>query len=113
MTRVAFEQRPGWPARGAHVLIRAYQVTLSGLMGRGCRHLPTCSDYTDEAIMRFGLWRGGWMGLARICRCHPWGTSGLDFVPPALPARSRWYKPWRYGLWRSTRAFCRPDSRCD
>lgn len=92
------------PAKAAHLLIRTYQLTVSGLMGRGCRYLPTCSDYTDEAIQRFGLWAGGWIGLARICRCHPWGGSGLDCAPAELPAESRWYKPWRYGAWRSTPA---------
>jgi putative membrane protein insertion efficiency factor len=89
-------------ARAAQGLIRGYQVTLSGLVGRHCRHLPTCSEYTDEAIGQFGLWAGGWMGLARICRCNPLGTSGLDFVPAQLPQDSRWYKPWRYGRWRGT-----------
>ena len=84
-------------ARGA---IRLYQLTLSGLIGRQCRHLPTCSDYADEAIARHGLWPGGWMGAARLCRCHPWGTAGLDPVPSAIPSAARWYAPWRYGLWR-------------
>jgi uncharacterized protein len=40
--------------------------------------------------------------LARLLRCQPWGTSGLDFVPEALPEKSRWYMPWRYGRWRGT-----------
>jgi putative component of membrane protein insertase Oxa1/YidC/SpoIIIJ protein YidD len=40
------------------------------------------------------------MALARILRCHPWGTSGLDFVPAELPARAHWFLPWRYGRWR-------------
>lgn len=88
------------PRRGAHWAIRAYQLTLSGLVGRQCRHLPTCSCYADEAIGRFGLWAGGWMALARICRCHPWGTSGLDPIPDALAPAARWYAPWRYGRWR-------------
>lgn len=92
------------PRQAAHVLIRAYQLTLSGLVGRQCRHLPSCSDYTDEAIQRHGLWAGGWMGLARICRCGPGGTSGLDFVCEALPDESAWYKPWRYGRWRGVNA---------
>ncbi len=88
-----------WPRAAARGGIRAYQLTLSGLVGRHCRHLPTCSAYTDEAIARFGLWRGGWLGLSRICRCHPWGTSGFDPVPADLSPAARWYAPWRYGVW--------------
>ena len=88
-----------WPRAAARGGIRAYQLTLSGFVGRQCRHLPTCSAYTDEAIARFGLWRGGWLGLSRICRCHPWGTSGFDPVPAVLDRAARWYTPWRYGTW--------------
>ena len=84
----------------ARVLIRAYRLTLSPLIGYHCRHLPTCSQYADEAIERHGFWAGGWMTLARLLRCHPFGTSGLDFVPGTLPANARWYLPWRYGRWR-------------
>ncbi|HEX8164228.1 MAG TPA: membrane protein insertion efficiency factor YidD [Beijerinckiaceae bacterium] len=94
----------GLPARAAHGLIRAYQLTLSGLVGRHCRHLPSCSDYADEAIARHGLWAGGWMGLARVCRCGPGGTSGLDLVCEEVPAGARWYAPWRYGRWRGVNA---------
>jgi uncharacterized protein len=90
------------PRRMGQGLIRLYRYTLSPLVGFHCRHLPTCSHYGEEAIGRFGLWPGGWMTLARLLRCHPFGTSGLDVVPPALPARSRWYLPWRYGRWRGT-----------
>lgn len=84
--------------------IRAYQLTLSGFVGRSCRHLPTCSQYTSEAIERHGVWPGAWMGLARICRCGPGGTSGLDFVCEELPAAGRWHLPWRYGRWRGVYA---------
>jgi len=92
----------------AHLAIRGYQLTLSGLVGRHCRHLPSCSDYADEAIRRHGLWAGGWMGLARFCRCGPGGTSGLDFVCRAVPPDARWYAPWRYGRWRGTQADVEP-----
>ena len=96
---------PGRLARhGAHYLIRGYQLTLSGLIGRQCRHWPSCSDYADQAIERHGLWPGAWMGFARICRCGPLGTSGIDLVPEALPASSAWYKPWAYGRWRGVKA---------
>ena len=85
-------------------LVRFYQYTLSWLIGARCRHLPTCSEYADQAIERFGLWAGGWITLARLLRCHPFGTSGLDFVPDALPEDSHWYMPWRFGRWRGTNA---------
>jgi putative membrane protein insertion efficiency factor len=83
-------------------LIKIYRYTLSPLIGFHCRHLPTCSEYGDQAIARFGLWAGGWMTLARIMRCHPFGTHGLDFVPKEMPHNTRWYLPWRYGRWRHT-----------
>jgi putative membrane protein insertion efficiency factor len=81
-------------------LVQAYRYTFSALIGRQCRHLPTCSEYADEALKRHGLWAGGWIALARFARCHPWGTSGLDFVPEHLPPEARSYLPWRYGNWR-------------
>lgn len=83
-------------------LVLAYRYTLSPLIGPRCRHLPSCSEYAEEAIDRFGLWAGGWMALARVLRCQPWGTAGLDFVPQVPPADARWYLPWRYGQWRGT-----------
>jgi uncharacterized protein len=92
------------------LLIKAYRLTFSPLVGFHCRHLPTCSEYGDEAIARFGLWAGGWMTLARLLRCHPWGTSGLDYVPPAPPVGARWYLPWRYGRWRGVNAPPHPDA---
>lgn len=85
--------------RAARGLIRVYQLTFSALFGRQCRYLPTCSDYADEAIGRFGVWAGAWMALARIARCHPWGASGFDPVPDAVPGGASWFRPWRYGLW--------------
>ena len=90
--------------KGMHWLIRGYQLTLSGLVGRQCPHWPSCSDYADQAIQRHGLWAGAWVGLARVCRCGPLGTSGIDLVPEALPASSAWYKPWTYGRWRGVNA---------
>jgi putative membrane protein insertion efficiency factor len=97
----ASRRAPRSAARGA---IKVYRTTLSPIIGLNCRHLPTCSDYADQAIERYGLWAGGWMTLARLLRCQPWGTSGLDFVAGALPAKARWYLPWRYARWRGTNA---------
>jgi putative membrane protein insertion efficiency factor len=96
------ESRNGVAVAAARALIAAYRLTLSPLIGYHCRHLPTCSQYADEAIERHGFWAGGWMTLARLLRCHPFGTSGLDFVPRARPESARWHLPWRYGRWRGT-----------
>ena len=81
-------------------LISLYRYTLSMFMGRSCRHLPTCSEYTRDAIWTFGFWPGGWMGLARFVRCRPGGTHGYDPVPEAVPGAARWYVPWTYGRWK-------------
>ena len=62
-------------------IIRSYQLVLSPLMGRQCRFEPTCSCYAIEAIKRHGSVRGGWMGIKRICRCHPFSPGGYDPVP--------------------------------
>lgn len=63
------------------LLIRIYQRSVSPLLGSNCRFYPTCSQYTYEAVERYGAAQGGWMGLRRICRCHPWHPGGFDPVP--------------------------------
>jgi putative membrane protein insertion efficiency factor len=78
-------------------LIMLYRYTLSAVMGRTCRYLPTCSDYAEQAIRRHGPWRGLWLGLSRIARCHPWAASGYDPVPEELPDHG--LKFWKYGRW--------------
>ena len=83
------------PRRAARGLVKLYRFTLSPLVGFHCRHVPTCSQYSDEALERFGLWAGAWMTLARLLRCQPWGTSGLDNVPAELPTGARWFLPCR------------------
>jgi putative membrane protein insertion efficiency factor len=90
------------PRNAGRGLIQLYRYSLSPLIGFHCRHLPTCSEYGDDALRHHGLWAGGWMTLGRLCRCHPYGTSGLDFVPVVPPPRARWFLPWRYARWRST-----------
>jgi putative membrane protein insertion efficiency factor len=69
--------------RFATLLIRIYQWTVSPWLGPRCRFYPSCSSYTLEAITRFGITKGAWLGLARIGRCHPWHPGGFDPVPPA------------------------------
>jgi hypothetical protein len=59
-------------------LINIYKYFISPLLGNNCRFLPTCSDYTRESIIKFGLVYGVWLGLKRIVRCHPWGKGGYD-----------------------------------
>jgi uncharacterized protein len=66
------------------ILIRIYQLTLSSFMGRGCRFLPTCSEYATQAIEKHGAWAGGKLAIRRIARCHPWGGHGFDPVPDHL-----------------------------
>src|SRR5882762_3669486 len=61
--------------------IRLYQASISPLLGAHCRHIPSCSQYTIEAIQEWGVVKGIWLGSKRIARCHPWGTSGFDPVP--------------------------------
>lgn len=61
--------------------IGLYQRTVSPLLGPACRYAPSCSEYTREAIEKYGIARGSWMGLRRISRCHPFHAGGYDPVP--------------------------------
>jgi uncharacterized protein len=71
----------------AALLIRLYQWTVSPLLGPACRFYPSCSQYALQAVLRFGVFRGGWLSLARLSRCHPWHPGGFDPVPPAPAPR--------------------------
>ena len=62
-------------------IIRFYQGALSPLLRPSCRFTPTCSQYGIEAIKKHGAFRGGWLTLKRIARCHHWGGHGHDPVP--------------------------------
>ncbi len=62
-------------------LIRLYKRFLSPMLPSACRFHPTCSMYTYEAIEKYGLLKGGWMGVRRIARCHPFNPGGYDPVP--------------------------------
>lgn len=63
------------------VLFRFYQLCISPLIAPRCRYMPTCSQYAIEAVSRYGVCKGGLLTIKRICRCHPWGGSGIDPVP--------------------------------
>ena len=83
--------------------IHAYRWTLKSILGWPCRHLPTCSEYALDAIDRNGAWRGLWLMLSRLARCHPWGTSGYDPAPD-IQAERHVLAPWRYGRWTAAQA---------
>jgi putative membrane protein insertion efficiency factor len=63
------------------VLIKIYQYLISPLLGASCRFTPTCSQYGLEAIKKYGPFRGFWLTIKRIAKCHPWGSEGHDPVP--------------------------------
>jgi putative membrane protein insertion efficiency factor len=62
-------------------MIRVYQWIISPLIGPKCRFTPSCSNYSLEALKKYGLFKGVWLSVKRIARCHPWGGHGVDPVP--------------------------------
>jgi putative membrane protein insertion efficiency factor len=62
-------------------LVRGYQLAISPLLGNRCRFFPSCSDFTMEALQKHGVFKGCWLGLRRVGRCHPWHPGGYDPVP--------------------------------
>lgn len=63
------------------LIIRFYRTVISPLKPPTCRFYPTCSAYGLEAIQRFGAWKGGWLTIKRILKCHPFHPGGIDYVP--------------------------------
>jgi putative membrane protein insertion efficiency factor len=80
------EASPSWTVRGLLLLVEGYRRWISRplhwlIPGSGCRFHPTCSAYAAQALRRHGAWRGSWLALRRLARCHPWGGCGEDPVP--------------------------------
>lgn len=63
------------------LLVKFYQRAISPYLPNSCRYVPTCSQYFIEAVKKYGPIKGGWLGVRRILRCHPWGGHGYDPVP--------------------------------
>ena len=62
-------------------LVRGYQLVLSPLLPAACRYYPSCSAYAVEALEKHGAWRGSWLAMKRVARCHPFRAGGYDPVP--------------------------------
>lgn len=75
-------------------LVRLYQLTLGLWLGGNCRFYPSCSEFALEAIRQHGLFRGSWLSLRRIGRCHPFNPGGIDLVPPKQCSCSN-HHAWR------------------
>lgn len=76
----------GWTLKA---LVICYRYLLSPAIAPACRYMPSCSAYALEALDRHGPWRGGWLALRRISRCHPWGGAGYDPIPDSsAPTRA-------------------------
>ena len=69
-------------------IIGLYRYLVSPFLGPNCRYTPTCSEYAQTSVMRFGVFKGGWLALKRIVSCHPWGNSGYDPVPEIKPEKT-------------------------
>lgn len=73
----------------ALLLLMSYRCLLSPIIGGNCRFYPSCSEYAQEAIMVYGVWRGGWLAMKRLSKCHPWHVGGYDPVVPMLQPLSQ------------------------
>lgn len=80
--------------------IYAYRYSLSAIMGRQCRHEPSCSLYAIDAINLNGAWKGFWLTLSRVWRCGPGGSHGFDPAPDLTDVTYPLWKAWAYGVWR-------------
>ena len=66
------------------IIIKAYQVIISPILGNNCRFLPTCSEYAVESLKAYGLIKGVFLTVKRIGKCHPWGSHGHDPLPSKI-----------------------------
>ena len=67
--------------RSLYWLVRAYQLIISPILGPRCRYFPSCSHYCQDALLEYGIFKGLWLSLKRIARCHPGSAGGYDPVP--------------------------------
>jgi putative membrane protein insertion efficiency factor len=74
--------KPYQPVFWAHGLIGLYRRFVSPLLRDNCRYRPTCSEYAQDALAEHGFFKGSWLALRRLSRCHPWHDGGYDPVPP-------------------------------
>ena len=68
-------------------LIKCYKYLISPLLGESCRYLPTCSEYSIEALKTYGFFKGFFLSIKRILSCHPWGSSGFDPVKKEIKVK--------------------------
>ena len=66
------------------LIIRAYQLVISPMLGSNCRFMPTCSEYTMGSLKEYGLVKGTFLSIKRIGKCHPWGGHGYDPIPTKM-----------------------------
>ena len=81
------------------LVLRLYRAVISPLYGDVCRYYPSCSSYALQAVQRYGVVRGSWMGIRRIARCHPWALGGVDDVPQRPESKNgQKYTVTRFGF---------------
>ena len=83
----SLRQADRWLVGLSTALLHLYRVVPGPLFAGACRFRPSCSHYAEEAMRRHGSFRGAWLTLRRLCRCHPFHPGGIDPVPPVVAAR--------------------------